>query len=77
VRNIDVNNNLRSIVKAIVTMSKSLGVKNVFEGIETNAELNEIKKMSGDIIQGFLFSKPLNAADVDIWLSLENKIKHA
>jgi len=71
VRNIDVNNNLRSIVKAIVTMSKSLGVKNVFEGIETYAELNEIKKMSGDIIQGFLFSKPLSAVDVDKWLSLE------
>jgi len=76
VRNIDINNNLRSIVKAIVTMSKSLGVKNVFEGIETNEELNEIKKMSGDIIQGFLFSKPLNAVDVDKWLNLENPIHH-
>ena len=76
VRNIDINNNLRSIVKAIVTMSRSLGVKNVFEGIETNAELNEIKKMSGDIIQGFLFSKPLNAVDVDKWLKLENPLHH-
>jgi diguanylate cyclase (GGDEF)-like protein len=77
VRNIDVNNNLRSIVKAIVTMSKSLGVKNVFEGIETYAELNEIKKMSGDIIQGFLFSKPLNAGDVDKWMHMKNTIKQA
>ncbi len=75
VRNIDVNHNIRSIVKAIVTMSKSLGMKNIFEGIETNAELEEIKKMNGDIIQGFLFSKPLNVDDIDEWLNLGRAIK--
>lgn len=77
VRNIDVNHSLRSIVKAIVTMSESLGMKNIFEGIETNAELDEIKKMKGNIIQGFLFSKPLKADDVDKWLVLGEAIKPA
>lgn len=61
IRNIDTNNNLKSIVNAIVTMSRGLGVKNVFEGVEALAELNVIKKMDGDIIQGYLFSKPLRA----------------
>jgi diguanylate cyclase (GGDEF)-like protein len=69
VRNIDVNNSLRSIVNAIVTMSQGLGVKNVFEGVEAEAELSAIKKMNGDIIQGFLFSKPLKAIDAVKWLS--------
>ncbi len=77
IRNIDENSNLQSIVRAIVTMSKSLGMKNIFEGVESNAELAEIKKMNGEIIQGFLFSKPLSADDVDNWLNIEEKIKQA
>jgi len=75
VRNIDENNNLKNIVKAIVKMSKSLGIKNIFEGIETNAELSIIKKMHGDIIQGFLFSKPLSANETNKWLNSGNVVK--
>ena len=69
VRNIDINTNLQSIVRAIVTMSDSLGMKNVFEGIETTEELAVIKNLKGHIIQGYLFSKPLIENDVDDWLA--------
>lgn len=77
VRNINEHNNLKSIVKAIVTMSKSLGMKNIFEGIETKEELSVIKSMKGNIIQGFLFSKPLMADDIDHWLSLTHDVNQA
>lgn len=69
VRNIHESKNLRSIVNAIVMMSTSLGLTNVFEGIETEEELAEIQKIGGDIIQGYLFSKPLFSDDIDNWLS--------
>ena len=77
VRNINENNNLKSIVKAIVTMSKSLGMKNIFEGIETTEELSVIKAMKGNIIQGFLFSKPIMADDIDHWLSFSHDVNQA
>jgi len=77
IRNINDNSNLQSIVRAIVTMSRSLGMINIFEGVETNAELDEIKSMNGEVIQGFLFSKPLSSDQVDDWLNLDNNIKHA
>jgi len=77
IRNIDTNDSLKSIVKAIVTMSRSLGLKNIFEGIETNAELQEIKEMQGEIIQGYLFSKPLHADEVDEWLQINEITKQA
>jgi len=79
IRNIDENSSLQSIVKAIVTMSKSLDMKNIFEGIETEAELEEIKKLNGEIIQGFLFSKPLNTIEANHWLQhvVDTKVKHA
>jgi len=77
IRNIDASSNLQSIVRAIVTMSKSLNMMNIFEGVETNAELTEIKKLNGEIIQGYLFSKPLSAEDVGKWTCMDEKIRHA
>jgi len=77
VREIDVNNNLRSIVNAIVTMSQGLGISNIFEGVETMAELATIKKMGGEVIQGFLFSKPLSADDAVKWIESADTAKHA
>ena len=77
VREIDVNNNLRSIVKAIVTMSQGLGISNIFEGVETMAELATIKKMGGEVIQGFLFSKPLSAEEAVKWVESVDSAKHA
>ena len=78
VRDIGENNSLKSIVNAIVTMSKSLGMKNIFEGVETISELEEIKKMNGDIIQGYLYSKPLNNDEITKWLArdLSENIKY-
>lgn len=70
VHNINENSNLRSIVSAIVIMSEGLGMKNVFEGVENRAELDVIKEMSGDIIQGYLFSRPLAANKAAKWLSM-------
>ena len=69
VRNIDSNPTLENIVKAIVTMSSSLGLRNVFEGVETEAELEAIKKLSGSVVQGYFFSKPLNVDSVATWLT--------
>lgn len=71
VRDIDTSNGLRSIVSAIVTMSRGLGISNVFEGVETAEELAAIKEMNGDIIQGYLFSKPLTDTDAIRWLNTE------
>ena len=72
IRDIDSSKTLENIVRAIVTMSDSLGLKNVFEGVETVAELNTIKKLNGAIIQGYLYSKPLNVEDIESWMLEEH-----
>lgn len=77
VRHIDSSNNLLSIVKAIVTMSEGLGIRNIFEGVETMAELAAIKRMGGEIIQGYLFSKPLPAEEAVTWLNSTDAAKQA
>ena len=75
VRNIDLNHNLQSIVKAIVTMSNSLGMINIFEGIENSNELRTIRSLKGSIIQGFLFSKPMVAEEINSWLSSDKSMQ--
>ena len=47
------------IVKAIVDLSKRLGISVVAEGVENEAQYNMIKTLNVDMVQGFLFSKPV------------------
>lgn len=51
-----------SIVRAIVSLTHSLRLKAIAEGVETNEQLAAIRDLGCDQYQGFLFSKPLTAA---------------
>ena len=74
ITDINVNTNLQDIVRAIITMSESLNIENVFEGIETQDELNMITEISNEaIIQGYYFSKPLNEDGVCEWFSKQKE----
>jgi diguanylate cyclase (GGDEF)-like protein/PAS domain S-box-containing protein len=53
----------RAIVKTIVLLSKSLGIKTIAEGVETAEQLAFLKQCKCDEIQGYLISKPLKAED--------------
>ncbi len=72
---IEQNKNLQDIVRAIVTMSESLGIHNVFEGVENEDELQMVKQLNGEIIQGYLFSKPLELTQIDAWFSDKTYLK--
>ena len=64
--------NLQDIVRAIVTMCQSLKVENIFEGVETKDELEQIESLGGHVIQGYLFSKPLESEHLATWFSNQN-----
>lgn len=49
------------ILKAIVHLARDLGFSVVAEGIETEDELNAIRALECDFLQGFLLSKPIPA----------------
>ena len=50
----------QGIVKAVVNMSHSMGYKVVAEGVETEEQLEALKNMGCDYIQGYFFSKPVS-----------------
>ncbi|MEO6588841.1 MAG: EAL domain-containing protein [Pyrinomonadaceae bacterium] len=63
----DSNHNLQ-IVQTIVMMARNLGLKVVAEGVENEAQLEQLKKLNCEGAQGFYFSKPLNFEDVKTFL---------
>ena len=54
----------RAITQAIISMAHSLKLEVVAEGVETKEQLEILKSQGCDIIQGYLFSKPIPVDDV-------------
>lgn len=59
VRNITEDSKTEAITIAIIQMAHNLNLKVVAEGVETQSELDFLRKHECDEIQGYLFSPPL------------------
>jgi EAL domain-containing protein (putative c-di-GMP-specific phosphodiesterase class I) len=53
------------IVRSIVDLAKALNMETTCEGIETSHQLDQLRTFGSDRGQGFLFSRPMPAADLD------------
>ena len=62
------------MVKLIIDIAKFLDVPIVAEGVEDEVQLNVLKKMGCDIVQGFYFSKPVPADEFEKFIEEERKI---
>ena len=57
----------RTIVRSVVHMAESLGLRLVVEGIETQGAGDEVAGLGVQFIQGYLYSGPMAAADLETW----------
>lgn len=65
VRDIKTDHEAAALVKAIISMAHSLDMDVVAEGVESQDQLEYLGACSCDTIQGFLFSKPVPAKEVE------------
>ncbi|MNZ49616.1 Phytochrome-like protein cph2 [compost metagenome] len=65
VRQISEDGHDQSIVRAILGMARSLGMLTIAEGVETSAQLAELERLGCEEVQGYLFGKPMPAAEFD------------
>lgn len=63
----------RSIIRSVVVMAHEMGLSVIAEGIETKEELDNMKDMNIDYIQGFYFSKPIPIEEYAEFIEANNK----
>jgi EAL domain-containing protein (putative c-di-GMP-specific phosphodiesterase class I) len=61
-----INNNPKDnyVAEAIISLAHNLNVKVIAEGVEDNIQLSLLREKHCDLIQGYLFSKPLEPRDL-------------
>lgn len=64
------------VIESIIELSKRLGMKVIAEGIEELEQVEFLKNVGCDYIQGYVFSKPLLISEFEEFAYLDNKIKN-
>jgi diguanylate cyclase (GGDEF)-like protein/PAS domain S-box-containing protein len=73
----DTNSEAAGIICTIVALGKILGLEVVAEGVETDAQAALLTDVGCDILQGFLFSRPLRVEDVELLPYISNSESRA
>lgn len=76
VNNLPGDENSAAIARAIVGLGSSLHLELVAEGIETAAQRDFIRELGCHVMQGNLFSSPVNPADFEKLLGPDQKTVH-
>ncbi|MGD1067777.1 MAG: EAL domain-containing protein, partial [Vulcanimicrobiaceae bacterium] len=51
-----------AIIRAVTTLARALGVQTVAEGVELPEQMERLRALDCDLVQGYLFSEPVPAA---------------
>jgi EAL domain-containing protein (putative c-di-GMP-specific phosphodiesterase class I) len=71
------NDSDSAVVMAVLSLARSLGLKAVAEGVETEAQLERLIEEGCDIGQGFHFARPQAPAEIARLLSQNPKVATA
>ncbi len=72
VRDIAVDTDDAAIALAIISLAHTLRLKVIAEGVETEAQMRYLRHNGCDVMQGYYFSRPVPAAELEL-LMLEDK----
>ena len=73
VRDLTTNRESMSIIRAVTGLGQSLGIKTIAEGVETQEQLDLLRKERCTEVQGYFFSRPRPASEVP---ALIEKLHH-
>jgi EAL domain-containing protein (putative c-di-GMP-specific phosphodiesterase class I) len=68
VRELGISPQSSAVVTAIIALARSLGLRVVAEGVETLRQLEVLHRLGCGVMQGFLFSRAVPAAELQHWL---------
>ena len=58
-----------AVLKSIISMAKALGMKTVAEGVESKNQVEFLRRVGCDEIQGYIFAKPMPARLMDDYIN--------
>lgn len=58
----------RDVVECLIELSRKLKVQTVAEGIETGEQMEFLKRIQCDMVQGYYYSRPLPAEEFEKWV---------
>lgn len=69
IRNAFRNNKDTRLLEVMIRLAESFEVPTIAEGVETEEQMSELKKMGCDIIQGYFFSPPVPADEFESFIT--------
>jgi len=68
------NAKTRRIVKTMIDLCANLNLDHVVEGVEDEEQLWQLREVNARCVQGYLFARPMAAADIPGYLERETKV---
>ena len=73
INQIEDNKNNAKLTETMIKMAHSLDMQVIAEGVESQEQLDFLNHNHCDLVQGFFFSKPLEAKDLIVQIKERNK----
>ena len=68
VRDLGITPQSSAVVTAIIALARSLGLRVIAEGVENLRQMEVLHRLGCGVMQGFLFSRPMPAEELTVWL---------
>ncbi|SEN74049.1 EAL domain-containing protein, partial [Nitrosospira multiformis] len=74
VRDLPEDTDAQAIICAIVAMGRSLGLRVIVEGVETEGQAEYLRSVQCDESQGYLYARPMMPNDFEAWVKTRNPV---
>ena len=68
VTGIDVDRQARAVLESVIKLAHALDMEVVAEGVETEAQRQVLVEADCDVLQGYLFARPMDAHALQDWV---------
>ncbi len=62
------NRKTRNVISCVLELAEQLNMETVAEGIETQVQIESLRELGCDIVQGYYFSRPLSEEQFETWV---------
>lgn len=56
------------VVESIVELARKLGIETVAEGIEAPEQVDFLRSIGCDLVQGYVYARPMPAEELEAWM---------